>query len=66
MVIGFKLCRRNDRSTGGMCTGLNGLEASAGSEPAVEKDTLASLWTFCRVSSVLYVVQAVHDMVTGY
>lgn len=42
VVIGFRFCRRNDKRTGGMCTGLNGPEAPAGTQPAGEKDTLAA------------------------
>ena len=48
MVIGFKFHRRHAKRRGGMCTGLNGPEAPSGTGPAVEKDTLAALWTFLQ------------------
>ena len=48
VVIGFKFCRRNDKRKGGMCTGLNGPEAPAGTESAAEKDTLVTSWTFLQ------------------
>ena len=48
VVIGFKFCRSNDKRRGDMCASLNGPEAPAGIEPAVEKGTLAASWTFLQ------------------
>lgn len=46
-MIDFQLGRKNaKREGGGMYTGLQGPAAPAGTEPAVEKDTLAASWTF--------------------
>ena len=46
--LGFKFCRSNDKRRGDMCASLNGPEAPAGIEPAVEKGTLAASWTFLQ------------------
>lgn len=46
VIIDFQLCRKNaKREGGGMYTGPKDPEAPAGTEPAVEKDTLAASWT---------------------
>lgn len=42
VVIGFKFCRKN------VSADLNGPEAPAGTEPAVEKDAVTALWTFLQ------------------
>lgn len=63
MVIGFKFCRRNDRRRGGLCNGLNGPEAPAGTEPAVEK-TLAASWT--SLQGEICPLQAAHHVAVGY
>lgn len=68
MVIGFKFCRRNARRRGarrrgGLCIGLNGPEAPAGAEPAVEK-TLAASWT--PLQGEICPWQAAHNVAMGY
>ena len=48
VVIGFKFCRSNDKRQGDMCASLNGPEAPAGIEPAVEKGTLGASWALLQ------------------
>lgn len=62
-LLVFKFCRRNAKRKGGLCPGLNGPEAPAGTEPAVEK-TLAASGT--SLQGEICPLQAAHNMAMGY